>query len=100
MSDDYQLYLPASFLALYLAPNGKPNAPRDEIMQRYEFCEDLATQLTDHARTVMFDLGLSEDEVLSRCEQGLLTEPSVVTPAEARWVATRTSELLGWNARR
>jgi hypothetical protein len=98
MSDDYQIYLPASFQELYVTPGRiKPNVSRRELMARYELCEDLATQLTDYARNLQFDLGLSEDVVLTRCRQGLLAEPSVVTPPEAIWVTRRTAELLGWD---
>ncbi|CAN5496794.1 hypothetical protein BH09PSE5_BH09PSE5_49480 [soil metagenome] len=98
MSDDYQIYLPVSFQELYVTPGRiKATISRSELMARYELCEDLATQLTDYARTMQFDLGISEDEVLTRCRRGLLTEPSVVTPAEATWVTRRTAELLGWD---
>jgi hypothetical protein len=33
---------------------------------------------------------------LDQCEQGLLAEPAVVSPAEARWVVCRLAELLQW----
>ena len=95
--DDYQIYLPASFQTLYLKPGRiKPELPRDELMARYELCEDLATQLTEYSRNLQFELGISEDEVLTRVRLGLLTEPSVVTPPEAVWVTRRTAELLDW----
>jgi hypothetical protein len=96
--DDYQIYLPPSFLALYL-PRGryKPVLPRDELMARYELCEDLATQLTERARQLQFELGIAEDEVLVRVHRGLQAEPAVVTPEEAGWVVRRTAELLGWD---
>jgi hypothetical protein len=95
--DDYQIYLPPSFQTLYVAPGRmKPLLPRDELMARYELCEDLATQLTEFARNLQFELGISEDEVLTRVRLGLLTEPSVVTPPEADWVTRRTAELLEW----
>ena len=31
---------------------------------------------------------------MTQCEQGLLAEPSVVSPNEARWVVCRRAELL------
>jgi hypothetical protein len=97
MSDDNQAVLPASFIALYLAPGRtKPSAPRAEIAQRYEFCEDLATMLVDHAQTKLWELGVTERDVLDRTHAGLLTAPSSVTPAEAEWVLRRLAELLGW----
>ena len=98
MSDESQAVLPASFIALYLAPGRtKPNAPREEIAQRYEFCEDLATLLVDPAQTKLWELGVTERDVLERTHAGLLTEPSNVTPAEAEWVLRRLAELLDWD---
>ena len=48
MSDDNQIEIPPSFMALYLDPGRhKPNAPRDVITGRYELCDDLATMLTE-----------------------------------------------------
>ncbi len=44
------------------------------IAARYEFCEDLATMLTEHAQTMLFDLGITEDDVLERCHRGLCTD--------------------------
>ena len=97
MSDESQAVLPASFIALYLAPGRtKPNAPREEIAQRYEFCEDLATLLVDPAQTKLWELGVTQRDVLDRMHRGLASEPSSVTPAEATWVMRRLSELLGW----
>jgi hypothetical protein len=97
MSDESQAVLPASFIALYLAPGRtKPNAPREEIAQRYEFCEDLATLLVDPAQTQLWELGVTQRDVLERIHRGLATEPSSVTPAEATWVMRRLAELLAW----
>jgi len=97
MSDDNQAVLPASFIALYLSPGrSKPHAPRAEMAQRYEFCEDLATMLVDHAQTKLWELGVAEQDVLARIHRGLVTEPSSVTQAEAVWVLRRLAELLGW----
>jgi hypothetical protein len=41
-------------------------------------------------------LGITEELVLAQCETGLLAEPAVVTPGEARWVVCRLAELLQW----
>jgi hypothetical protein len=101
MSDESQAVLPASFIALYLEPGrAKPNALRGEIGQRYEFCEDLATLLVDHAQTKLWELGVTAQDVLERTHSGLLSEPSNVTPAEAEWVMRRLAELLGWDGAR
>lgn len=98
MSDDNQLQLPPSFVALFIDPGRvKPNAPREVIAERYEFCEDLATMLTDHARTKLWELGITEADVLERTHQGLLAGQAGVSAAEAEWVVRRLAELLGWD---
>ncbi len=99
MSDDQSIEIPPSFLALYIEPGRvKPTATRAVISTRYELCEDLATLLVDHARNTLFDLGITEDDVLVRCHQGLLGDASVVDAKEAQWVIRRLAELLGWDA--
>ena len=99
MTDDQSIDIPPSFLALYIEPGrSKPGASRAVIGARYELCEDLATLLVDHARNTLFDLGITEDDVLLRCHQGLLVDASVVDPKEAQWVVRRLAELLGWQA--
>ena len=97
MSDDNQIYLPESFSALYVPPGKiKPSIGQREMAQRYELCEDLANLLTEKAANMQFTLGITEVLVLTQCELGLLTEPSVVSPSEARWVVCRLAELLNW----
>ncbi len=99
MSDESQIELPASFLALYLAPGRlKPSLPRAELAARYEFCEDMAQMLTETARSMAFSLGITEADVLARCLQGLRVEPVVVSEAESGWVVRRLAELLDWPA--
>lgn len=99
MSDESQIEIPPSFIALYVPPGRiKPTAARAEIAGRYEFCEDLATLLTDTARTMLFDLGITEGDVLERCHRGLCAEGSALSPAEAGWVIRRLAELLDWPA--
>lgn len=101
MSDDYQIEIPASFIALYLPPGRlKPTLPRNELTARYELCEDMAQMLTDTARTMEFSLGITEADVLQRVDQGLRGEGAVVSPDEATWVVTRLAELLDWSAPR
>jgi hypothetical protein len=97
MSDDNQLYLPESFTVLYVPPGKvKPSISMRDMAQRYELCEDLANLLTEKAANMQFTLGITEELVLQQCELGLLTEPSVVSPVEARWVVCRLAELLNW----
>lgn len=98
MHQDSQIHVPDSFIALYLLHgHGKPTASREVIASRYELCEDLSSQLHEYARTTHFDLGLAEDEVLSRCHRGLLDPAAGVSPDEAAWVVRRLAELLGWD---
>ena len=97
MSDESQIHIPASFVALFI-PEGrvKPSASHQEIAERYEVCEDLATALTDRARTVLWELGVTEEDVLARIHQGLCEPGSGVSAAEALWVTRRLTELLAW----
>ena len=97
MSDESQIVVPPSFIALFVLPGRiKPNAPRTEIAARYEFCEDLAQMLTEQAQDKRWQLGVTEDIVLERMLGGLRAEGSVVNAAEALWVVTRLAELLDW----
>lgn len=96
MSDEYQIDVPPSFFALYTDRRQRLTAPLREVRARYEACEDLANHLVDHARTVLFQLGVAEDDVLERCLRGLEVPESGVTVPEARWVVNRLAELLGW----
>lgn len=97
MSDDIPFIVPPSFIALFVEPGRiKPSAPRDEIAQRYELCEDLAQMLTEQAMDKRWQLGITEADVLQRVLGGLQADASVVTPAEAVWVVTRLAELLDW----
>ena len=99
MSEDNQIVVPRSFIELYIpARRIKPTAPRDEIAARYEFCEDLASMLTEHARLKLWELGITEDDVLQRTHRGLVVPDAPVTPAEAWWVIRRLAELLDWRA--
>lgn len=97
MSDENQFVVPPSFVGLYVEPGRtRPNAPRELIAERYEFCEDLATMLVDRAQQTLWDLGVTEQDVLERIARGLLGGEAGVDPAEAGWVTQRLAELLGW----
>ena len=97
MSEDNQLFLPPSFIALYVPPGRvKPTLARDELAQRYELCEDMAQMLTETASTMLVTLGITERDVLERCRLGLLAEPAVVSADEAGWVVSRLAELMNW----
>ena len=97
MSDESQIFIPPSFIALYLAPGRvKPTASRESIAARHEFCEDLATMLTEPAATRLWQLGIAESDVLERMHLGLLGGDTPVSEAEAEWVIRRLAELLNW----
>ncbi len=99
MSDDNQIEVPPSFIALFVEPGRiKPNAPRAEIQQRYEFCEDLASMLTETAQSRLWELGITEADVLGRIHGGLLGGEAGVNAVEAQWVVRRLAELLGWES--
>ncbi len=96
MDPDHQIFIPDSFGVLHATASGRPTLARAELVARYELCEDMANALVEHCQAIHFRDGVDEAEVLRRCLQGLLVEPAVLTPAQARWVVTRTAELLGW----
>ena len=96
MSDDSQILIPPSFEALYRDARGRLQLPRDEFRTRYELCEDMAQMLVDASQARLHELGLPEDLVLERTEQGLAQAGSGFSPDEAGWVVTRLAELLGW----
>lgn len=97
MPDSNQLVVPPSFIALYITPGrSRPSAPRDEIAARYEFCEDLATMLTDTAAQTLWQLGVTEADVLERVRRGLCGGAAGVSAPEAAWVLRRLAELLNW----
>ena len=97
MSQEFQIHIPPSFMALYVPPGKiKPTLGHREMAARYELCEDMAQLLTEQAANLQFQLGITEDLALERCLQGLLATPDVLSEAEARWVVCRLAELLNW----
>lgn len=97
MAGDSQLVVPPSFIALFLEPHRtRPTQSREVITARYEFCEDLATLLTEHAADIQSSLHVTEDDVLQRVYRGLRVPDSGVDAKEAQWVVNRLAELLGW----
>ena len=97
MSEDNQIYIPESFAALFVPPGRlKLSVGHAELAARYELCEDMAQLLTETAKNMQFSLGITEQDVLQQCLNGLLVEGSVVSGAEAMWVVHRLAELLYW----
>lgn len=97
MSAEQAPQVPASFLALYATgPAGRLREGAAEVAARHELCEDLAQLLTEHARTILHELDITEELVLERIARGLLQPDSVVRRDEARWVVRRLAELLNW----
>ena len=97
MYDDNQTELPRSFIELFMLPGAvKPNQTREFIGSRYDLCEDMAQMLTEHASAKLFELGVTEQDVLERMHRGLVQDASAFTPPEAGWIVRRLSELLGW----
>lgn len=98
MSDDNQILIPDSFIALFVPPGKvKPTESREHVAERYGFCEDLAQMLTETARTMEFRLGITPRDVLERVALGLRAEGSGVAPFEGAWVLRRLAELLSWD---
>lgn len=100
MSEESQIVVPPSFIALFIEPGRtKPSQTREAIEKRYGFCEDLATMLVDTASTQQWQLGIAESDVLERIGAGLNEGGLLESPAEAQWVVTRLAELLDWTGR-
>jgi hypothetical protein len=96
MSDEYQITIPPSFMALFQDARHRLTVPVAELRDRYEVCEDLANHLTEHCRSIHVEIGVDEQEVLRRCHLGLCVPEAGVSAPEAGWVVIRLAELLGW----
>ena len=97
MSDENQVEIPQSFVALFMEPGrSKPAATRFFIAERYELCEDMANLLTQTAQDMLHGLGIAESDVLLRVHQGLLAGEAVFNAPEAEWVVRRLAELSQW----
>ena len=96
MSEDNQIELPPSFIALFQSPSGKLTASRADITERYGLCEDFAHLVTETAMSLFHQLHVTESDVLQRCYQGMLGDAAIVSAEEARWVVCRLAELCNW----
>ena len=96
MYEPDQTFIADSFMALYTA-NGRPTGSRQEVAARYEFCEDMASQVGEMCRMLQFSTDVSESTALRKCLDGLLAPPASVSADEATWVMRRVAELLDWH---
>jgi len=97
LSEDNQIEIPQSFIALFIEPGrSKPAATRFFIAERYELCEDMASLLTQTAQEMLHGLGIAEADVLQRCYLGLVSGDALFSAAEAEWVVRRLAELSQW----
>ncbi|WP_311221658.1 MULTISPECIES: hypothetical protein [unclassified Acidovorax] len=96
MSDDNQIHVPPSFMAVYSDPRQRLREPADVVRARYELCEDLACHLVEQAQTLYHVQAPSEADILLRIHAGLSAPGAGVEPAEARWITLRLAELLEW----
>ena len=92
-----QLFVAETFQQLYADGRGRPTLSREKMQERQELCEDLAQSLAEVCLGLRFKVEASASEALARCYEGLLTPPSSLPAAEARWVAVRIAELLQWD---
>jgi hypothetical protein len=99
MSDDNQILILSSFVALFIEPGRtKPNATKEYIFERYDLCEDMATMLTEQASNKLWELGITEADVLERIHRGLIDPQLGLSEGESTWVIQRLAEILGWEA--
>lgn len=97
MSEGNQIVIPESFVALYLDPGRiKPRESREFIAQRYDLCEDMAQMLVEPSRTTLWELGITESDVLDRTRLALNGGGLDLSESEIVWVVRRLAELLEW----
>jgi len=94
---DSQVIVPQAFVDPYLNPGtSKLSLPCEEVAMRHELCEDLAQALVDRAKLILWQLGITEQDVIERMLRGLAASESGLSNAEAAWVVRRLVELLEW----
>lgn len=94
-SPDSQILIPDSFVALFVpAGRHRPTVPWDELLHRYELCEDTAQMLLEPARMHRDRLGVADEDVVHTLTQGLAGPDSGLTEPEALWVGRRLLELM------
>jgi len=97
MSEAWQIEIPPSFVALFVAPGKtRPHTTREVVAERYELCEDLALTLAPTASQMQLARDLHTSAVLTQCLQAMTGADAVLNLPEARWVMCRLAELLDW----
>jgi len=92
-----QILIPESFTEIYTdEQRGRLTIKKDELLRRYELCEDLANMLTERTSEQWFKTGWEKVEVLEQVRLGLVGDQGIVSDAEGNWVVRRLEELLGW----
>jgi hypothetical protein len=95
-----QTEVPSSFVAIYSTETAgrvrKLSVSLVALQERHEFCEDLAQALVDSSRDRLFDLKVTQEDVLAKVLLGLTASEEVLSRDEARWVVRRLAELLNW----
>ena len=98
MQDDNQIVVPPSFIALYSDARKRLTRPAQEVLARYELCEDLACHLVEQAQQIYHAGARSEEGVLLGMHAGLTSPGAGIDPHEACWITLRLAELLGWHS--
>jgi hypothetical protein len=95
MTQDRQIVIPASFIALYI-PAGKvrPIATREWLEERHDLCEDFATLLAGQVKEKVWTLGITQEDALERVARALETPPLDMSAPESDWVMRRLHEIL------
>ena len=96
MTEEYQIEVPPSFIALYLDARNRLTDSMAVVRARYEVCEDLSQMLVDQAEPMRRDNDLPQRDVMLRIHAGLSTPAAGVSPPEAEWIVRRLAELLNW----
>ena len=95
-----QMEVPRSFVEIYSSEAAgrvrKLVLPLAALQERHEFCEDLAQALVDSSRARLFELRVTEEDVLHKVFVGLTASEEVLSRAESQWVVRRLAELLNW----
>jgi hypothetical protein len=95
MSDNRQISVPASFIALYVTPGAMQHHPnRAWLEQRHDLCEDLVQLLCEQIRDKVWQLGITQSDAIDRIERSLPTLSIELSNPEIVWVLHRIREVL------